>query len=435
MRLPEHITLFGSILKDYFFYRKSYNWNKQQLLDYQNRKLKEIVQYSGKYVPYYRKLFKEIGLDLYNFKGIEDMEKIPLLDKETLRTRNKEFISDISFRLNVKIAKTSGSTGTPLELYIDEKSRSNKFAAFARAYFWAGYRPGALRFVLKGFSESKSKPYGYDALRNMIYLNSSDMTKENCMGVLKLLHNKRVNIYEGYARSFIDFSKKIEESDISLFPPKGILCYGETVTDSMRDYIEKTYGAKLFDFYSHSENSAMICQMPDNKKYLMEDYFYPEVIDINENKHSLNGELIGTSFYNYGMPLIRYKTGDSVIINKTGDSLFREVIEIEGRKDDFIIAPDGRLVILVEGAITYAKGVIASQLVQEEKDSITVNIVADDNFKDIYIDKIKEGLIKRIGTSLMINVKKVEELEKNKSGKAPFILSKIGNEFNNTEEL
>jgi len=120
INIPEHIELAPLIAKRFLFYQKSQNWSKDQIIEYQNNKLKEIITYSGKYVPYYRNLFKEIGLDTSEFKGIEDMYKIPFLDKETLRTRTDEFISDNANFYKCKIEKTSGSTGTPLTLQLDQ---------------------------------------------------------------------------------------------------------------------------------------------------------------------------------------------------------------------------------------------------------------------------------------------------------------------------
>lgn len=94
INIPERIQYAPLKVKLFPILSKSQNWLKDQIIEYQNNKLKEIITYSGKYVPYYRNLFKEIGLDPREFKGIEDMDKIPLLDKETLFTRTDEFISD-----------------------------------------------------------------------------------------------------------------------------------------------------------------------------------------------------------------------------------------------------------------------------------------------------------------------------------------------------
>lgn len=427
MKLPNHITQAPEIFRRYLFFQKSQHWNRQQVLDYQNAKLKEIVSYAGKYVPYYRNLFQEIGLDTATFRGIEDMQMIPLLDKDTLRMRQNEFIADTVHELDAQIEKTSGSTGTPLTLMIDQHSRANKYAAYARAFRWAGYRPGSLRFVIKGLSESKSKPYGYDPLRNMIYLNSSRITRENCLAAAKLAAKHKPTVFEGYARCFIDFYNHTC-NNYKIASPRGIFVYGESVPPSIRGFVQSSYGAHLFDFYSHAENAVMICEMPDNKRYLMEDFFFPELIDENgETARDGYGELVGTSFYNYAMPLIRYKTRDLVRLTSVQDkdSAFRQVDLIEGRMDDCILLPDGRKIYFAEGAIGYAQGVIAAQYIQDEPDHLTINLVVDDSFTTDQYPMIEKGLVKRIGNSLKLTFRIVNELEKKRSGKTPFIINKI----------
>lgn len=122
----------------YAAYTRSARWSKSKLHAFQDNKLRKIIQYAGKHVPYYRELFAQIGLDTKSFRGRDDLHKIPLLDKETLRTRPEEFISDEAGKLNCRTEKTSGSTGTPLEILLDEESRINKMAASWRAHVWAG---------------------------------------------------------------------------------------------------------------------------------------------------------------------------------------------------------------------------------------------------------------------------------------------------------
>jgi len=425
MKLPSHITQAPEILRQFMFYQKSQHWSRQQILDYQNSKLKEIVAYAGKYVPYYRKLFQDIELDTSSFRGIEDLDNIPFLDKETLRSRQEEFIADTVHDLDARVEKTSGSRGTPLRLMIDKHSRANKYAAYARAYRWAGYSPGALRFVVKGFSESKSKDWGYDVLRNMIYLNSSRMNKENCLEVAKLVSKLKPSIYEGYARSFIDLHNQIKD-ECKLSSPRGIFVYGETVTPGIRDHVQKVFGSHLFDFYSHAENSVMICEKPDGRRYLMEDFFYPELICAEAKPAEEGyGELVGTSFYNYAMPFIRYKTRDYVRLAPDQSKNFREVLSIEGRMDDYILMPDGRKIYFAEGALGYAEGIVAAQYIQDETDHLTVNLIVEEGFSANSYPLITQGLVKRLGPSLRFSFKIVSELERKDSGKTPFIIRKI----------
>lgn len=398
------------------------------MLDYQNSKLKEIVAYAGKYVSYYRNLFREIGLDTSTFRGIEDLQKIPLLDKETLRTRQNEFIADTAHILDSNIEKTSGSTGTPLTMMIDRHSRANKYAAYARAYRWAGYRPGALRFVLKGLSETKSKAWGYDALRNMIYLNSSKMNKDTCMATAKLVAKLTPSVFEGYARSFIDFHKLIQ-NEFQFTAPRGIFVYGESVTSGIREHVQSAFGAHLYDFYSHAENSVMICEKPDHKKYLMEDYFYPEIVTTEGNPAEDGyGELAGTSFYNYAMPLIRYKTRDYIKLADRQDGAFQEVLEIEGRKDNYIELSDGRKIYIANSQLSSCftgRNVANVQIVQDTCDHVFIMLKVDKGFSKGDLEDIKNTIPHRFGTYVEFDVLITDDLIKQPSGKTPFIVSKL----------
>jgi len=171
----------------------------------------------------------------------------------------------------------------------------------------------------------------------------------------------------------------------------------------------------------------MICERPDYKKYLMEDYFYPEIVTTEGNQAEDGyGELVGTSFYNYAMPLIRYRTRDNVRMADKEDCSFREVLEIEGRMDDFIEMPDGRKIYFAEGALGYAEGIIMAQYIQEKPGELVVSLLVDDQFNPASFIEIERGLRKRIGDSLKVRFQVVDELEKKQSGKVPFIINRIG---------
>jgi len=416
----------------FLFYWRSQYWTRQQIEDYQNKRLIEIVRFAGKNVPYYRDLFKQIGFDTLSFRGIEDINRIPLLDKEVIRTRGEELLADDALLRSHRAIKTSGSTGTPLNLVIDQNSRANKSAAFVRAMFWAGYYPYRKRFLIKGLSESKITDYGFDRSQNLIFLNCSRLTKHNCIKVAELINKHKPSFYEGYARSFIDFFNIVTENGISLPKPASIFCYGETITPAIRNFIETNYETQLYDHYGNTETTACIDQLPDRNQYLMEDFFYPEILTAEGNiEDSGYGELVSTGFYNYAMPFIRYKTRDYVKVNlsvKNSRYSFRQVDFIEGRMDDCILLPDGRKIYFAEGAIGYANGVITAQMIQDAKDHLIINLVVDNRFTMDQCSEIEKGLHKRIGDSLKISFKLVDELEKKQSGKVPFIVNRIGAE-------
>ncbi len=423
MRLrAREILSFGSLWK-------SQHFSREKIDAYHDEQLIKLIRYAGTKVPYYRNLFQDIGLDLKSFRGREDMHLIPLLDKETLRTKNSELLSEDAYKITYDIDKTSGSTGTPLEIAIDENCRAYKNSAVIRAMVWAGYYPIRKRFMIRGLSESKDKDWGYDKKQNLLYLNSSRLTKDNCLAVARELQKFNPKYFEGYARSFIDFYSVINEHGINIPKPVGMYCYGETITPSVRKYIEENYSTYLYDHYGNRENTAIIDQMPDHKQHLIEDFFYPEIIDESGAiSGSDYGELVSTSYHNYVMPLIRYKTRDYVHLQsgeQKGKYSFRVVDAIEGRMDDFLLLPDGRKIYFAEGALGYAKGVVTGQYIQDQPDHLTVKLIVDSSFNDSYLPEIEKGLIKRIGDSLRFSFEIVSELEKKGSGKVPFIINRI----------
>ena len=87
----------------------------------------------------------------------------------------------------------------------------------------------------------------------------------------------------------------------------------ETVTDSIRVYIEKTLNTRVYSFYGHTERAAIAGECEKHTHYHVEPtYGYIEIIDENGNviEDDRPGEIVTTGFTNEVMPLIRYKTGD-----------------------------------------------------------------------------------------------------------------------------
>src|SRR5690554_3136133 len=72
-------------LLDYFlFLKESDNWSKEALLEYQFKKCKSFLTFAFDYSPYYTSKFQEIDFQPESFLGIDDLKRIPPMDKATL---------------------------------------------------------------------------------------------------------------------------------------------------------------------------------------------------------------------------------------------------------------------------------------------------------------------------------------------------------------
>jgi phenylacetate-CoA ligase len=426
------------VFKRYIFYSLSQKWNKQKIAEFQDKKLIEIVNHAANNVPYYRNLFKSIDFDPKQFRGRIDMHRIPLLDKQTLRIRQKEFIADNAEQFGINWESTSGSTGTPLNLAIDNSTKAHKLAAVLRSYQWAGYIPWKKTFSIQSYKFKKPKAiYKRYPMVNLWRFNSRLITKEASLQILGMINNLKPEMMIGYPFSIYMLSKFANDEGVSIYPLKAIVTAGETLSDKRRKLIENAYNCRVFDFYSHHEDVAIISECKKHSKHIFEDFSYTEVIDEQNNNITASGtgELVGTGFYNFAMPLIRYRVGDKVIIDETQESCscgcqFKTVQQIIGRQNDYIITPDGRYIgNVLEHAIDKARGVILSQCVQDAKNHIYLNLIVDNNFNEDSITDLENGIRSRLGDEIQIDYKVVNELEKKTSGKTPFILSKIGQDF------
>ena len=84
----------------------------------QMHKLKILLTLAYRSVHYYRKIFKENGIDLKRFDHRKDFYKIPLLSKKEINENRKLMISNAINRRKLLSNSTSGSTGEALYFFM-----------------------------------------------------------------------------------------------------------------------------------------------------------------------------------------------------------------------------------------------------------------------------------------------------------------------------
>ena len=352
------------------------------------------------------------------------MYKIPTLDKEIVRTRKKEFLADNAGKFGITWDSTSGSTGTPLHFVLDDDVQANKIAALLRSYKWAGYKLGKKTFSLQSYY-FQDKAYKYNRFYNILRFDSNKLKKSSAIKVIKEINCFKPEFFMGFPFDIFMLSRFAEEEGIIIHPPRSIVTYGETLSKKKRKFLEEAYSCKVFDFFSLHECATMISECEHGNLHLIEDFAFHEVLE--------EGKLVGTNFYNYAMPLIRYEIGDNIVLDNVSKKCkcgrnFRIVKEIIGKQCDYIETPDGRILgSVMSHSIDNAKGVICSQCIQNAIDRIDINLIVDNFFNENSRITLEKGLKKRLGNNIELNFKFVSQLEKKASGKTPFIISKIGN--------
>jgi phenylacetate-CoA ligase len=128
-------------------------------------------------------------------------------------------------------------------------------------------------------------------------------------------------------------------------------------------------------------------------------------------------------------PLIRYDVGDTVVVSKDqscrcgSNGLLLD--EISGRKEDYILTRDRRLVGRLDHLFKNARNVRLAQICQKDLGSITIRIVPELGFSNHDEDEIREEARLRLGSSMEVKFEMVSHIPRTKSGKFPFVISEI----------
>ncbi|MBN1354203.1 MAG: phenylacetate--CoA ligase family protein, partial [Candidatus Omnitrophica bacterium] len=282
-------------------------YTERELKAYQEEALRKIIRLAYENVPYYRNVFKERKLTPGDIKGIDDIRKLPIIDKNTVQENFSDF-KNANFKGPIFKGLTSGTTGSPGVFMRDLYSINFENAALWRQYKWAGKKPRTKRITLRGElifpSDRKAPPFwSYNPFGNELVMSSYHLSDKNIA-------------------YYIDAIKKVRPFDLYAYPSTayqlasycgkrgrqlGFSCVfvsSETLVDYQRKAIEDNFGCKVFDWYGSAERVSAICSC--------EEGMYHEVSDYSLTEYMPHGgcmyEAIGTTFHNYIMPLIRYST-------------------------------------------------------------------------------------------------------------------------------
>jgi len=82
----------------------------------------------------------------------------------------------------------------------------------------------------------------------------------------------------------------------------------EPLYPHQRELIAERFGAKVMDMYGMAERVAFATECEFGSMHVNPDYSYLELVDSTDSRLEMSVTVVGTSFHNLAMPLVRYKT-------------------------------------------------------------------------------------------------------------------------------
>lgn len=406
------------------FLHRSQRWSREELEEYQNKRIRLLIKHAYGNVPYYRTLFKKHHILPSEIKNKNDLKKIPILTKEDLKT-NCELLRAVNLRGCSFPTYSSGSTGQPKKFFITKESQSWGWAATYRAWSWQGYQLGDKYTKLSLNKRDSMKKKIQDFLFRTQYSYTYNLNNKIIEELVKKLNKFKPHYIRSYPSSLAILSKHIKENKINIHKPKCIFTTGENLLKSDLDLIMKVFGSDCFDAYG-GDTCTIAFETPNHNGYYVAD----ELVALNFERTKKGNEIIVTNLVNYAFPLIRYNIEDIAEPCKSDvrdQFSFSKIKNIDGRSSEVVALPDGGKLVVHYFTILfeYYKGIDHFQIMQDKINNLIINLVINKEYKKEDEKRIIKQIKKDTNNKVKINIHYIRRIKETLSGKRRIIISEI----------
>ncbi len=403
-----------------------------------NYKLRNIFK-AAYYTDFWKEKFDEHDVDIFAKDLIEELKKIPITNKEEIKKNierislNEKYLKEFTF-LPLKVAHTSGTTGSGLVFNETSESETEKWATWWRYRYFNGINSKMWCGVFGGRSivppSQNFPPYwriNYPG--RQILFSTFHISNQNIEHYLYEIKKRNIKWLHGYPSALNLIADYIITNNIEELVDIEIITTGaENLFEFQRYKIENAFKCKVKDHYGQAEGVANFSQI-DGSKYLVDEDF--SIVEFVPSNISESYKIIGTNLTNFAFPLIRYDTGDLAKIYKFANNYnhnnWRYVDSIYGRDEDYLVMNDGCKIGRLDHLFKDIIEINEAQFVQEEIGSATLKIVVNNNFNDASLLKLNQEIENRIGNRINIKIQFSKKLKRSKAGKIRLVISSIGN--------
>ena len=320
--------------------------SRDEIHKIQSERLVKQVRNVWDNVPMYRKKMEEKGLTPEDIKSVDDLPKLPFIEKDDLRDEYPYGLLARPLSECVRIQSTSGTTGRRVVAFYTQHDIDLWEDCCARAIVAAGGTKEDVCHVSYGYGLFTGGP-GLNGGSHKVGCLTLPMSSGNTERQIQFMTDLGSTIlcctpsYAAYLAESIH--EKGVRDQIKL---KAGIFGAEAWTEEMRHDIEEQLGIKAYDIYGLTEISgpgvAFECE-EQTGIHVNEDHFIPEIINPITGEvlpDGEKGELVFTSISKEAFPLMRYRTRDICILSRKKCSCGRTHVKMSkplGRSDDMLI--------------------------------------------------------------------------------------------------
>ncbi|TCK75533.1 phenylacetate-CoA ligase [Acidipila rosea] len=404
-----------------------------ELEQLQMERLREQLIHAFRNISFYRRRFESEGITPLDIRTLSDLRYIPILTKKEIQDHAHEMVAQ-NQPATARIAnQTGGSTGSPLQFWVDRERFDSRRASTDRHNSWAGLHPGQWYAHLWGsrFDTGTSTRPAITWRQRLLYraltLNTSLISEQDLAEYVALLRRFRPRFMLAYAQSAVMFARYCEQENIRDIHFESIITTAEMLLPEQRQFLERIFKGKVFNRYGCREFSVIASECAYHTgMHINADAL---IVEIEPSPHAPQGtgKVIVTDLLNRSMPLIRYEIGDMASMSTgtpcpCGRSLPR-ISEISGRITDFLITPDQRRISGISLALLAGDMPEVRQMQFEQTDrwNIRLRVVPGRGFGHDTTEELRTRLEPYLRGMSNLSIETVDTIASEPSGKFRYV--------------
>jgi phenylacetate-CoA ligase len=422
------------------FVRMAQWWPVERCREYQLHGLRRILALAYDKTVYYRRAFSVAGFEPGDLKSIEDMARLPTMDKNSVRENLEELCARPVDHPSVDHCSTGGSGGVPLFFYMGSERSAIEYAYLIASFGRAGYRPRMPMAVLRGRivrPDGRGLYHEYDPILRHHYYSNFHMTDENMGRYLAHIATIGPCFLHVYPSSVAALARFIRRAGVKAPGNiRGIIAESENVYADQRKMTEEVFGARMFSLYGHSEKLVLAAECEHSSDYhVWPMYGFCELLD--EAGHAVTtrgqrGEIVGTGFINTVVPFIRYRTGDyATYLGDRCEACGRQHViirDVEGRwPSGALVTLSGTLISMTalnvhDDTFVHAK---QFQFYQDTPGRAVLRVVPAEKFGEEDQRRIQHNLGRKLDGQVTFAIELVDSIPLSPRGKAIYVDQRI----------
>ena len=402
--------------------------------EYELIKIKETVSYAYENTVYYKELFNQLHITPYDINEKKDLLKLPIMDKNIVRENYGKLIANNFSVKKTFYVTTGGTSGTPMK-FLQSRNLWGKEVAFFMNFFSAyGYKSTMIKGSFRGgdFSTLPQDTFWiFNPVNNEINFSPTHINQDTIIRYVEILNKRKPLYLHGFPSSLLFLIYNMKQMNLKLqYQIEAIFLVSEGFSHNDRNVIMDFFQCNVVSSYGHSERlifAQSIKEESKNQNYRIDKRY--GLFELINNKHEvitqpgILGEIVGTGFDNYAMPLIRYRTGD---YTEYTDTKQNEIMLVDSNRNQEYIDGKNGVKIAFSSLIRVSQmeelEIFKYQIIQAKPGECKVLIVPHQTFKENQRNILMRSIKQKVGEALSVDIVIVQQLRRTKRGKFKLLL-------------